>query len=138
MMKISQKLPSEFETKLIKFQHFVIGVCRRSKYSLSKIGSADETAVFFDMPCKCTVHFKGEKQVAMKTTGYEMLHVTVVLCITANDNKLPPYIILNRKTVPKENLQRCNSLDPQKNAWMTSELIEDWLGCIWEYRTGAL
>jgi hypothetical protein len=27
-----------------------------------------------------------------------------MLCITANGNKLPPYIILNRKTVPKENV----------------------------------
>jgi hypothetical protein len=26
-----------------------------------------------------------------------------MLHITANGNKLPPYVILNRKTVPKEN-----------------------------------
>jgi hypothetical protein len=45
-MKISQKLPSEFEANLIKFQHFVIGLSRRNKYPLSQIGQADETAVF--------------------------------------------------------------------------------------------
>jgi hypothetical protein len=44
-----------------------------------------------------------EKQVPMKTTGYKTLHITIMLCITANGNKLAPYIILNRKTVPKEN-----------------------------------
>jgi hypothetical protein len=38
----------------------------------------------------------------MKTKGYEKLCVTVMLCLTKNGNKLPPYIILNRKTVPKE------------------------------------
>jgi hypothetical protein len=45
-MKTSQDLPSEFETEVIEFQHFVIGLCQRSKYSLSQIGTADETAVF--------------------------------------------------------------------------------------------
>jgi hypothetical protein len=40
---------------------------------------------------------------AVKTTDCEMLCITVMLCITANDNKLPPYVIFNRRTVPKEN-----------------------------------
>jgi hypothetical protein len=101
--KISPKLPSEFETKVTEFQRFVIGLRRRNKWSLSQIGNADETAIFFDMPRSFTVNFKGEKQVAMKTTGYEKLRVTVLLCITANGNKLPPYVILNRKSVSKEN-----------------------------------
>jgi hypothetical protein len=55
------------------------------------------------------------KQVAMKPTGYEKLRVIVMLCITANGDKLLPYIILNRKTMPKEIfLGRCYSLDPKK------------------------
>jgi hypothetical protein len=70
---------------------------------------------FFDMPCNYTIDFKSEKQVAMKTTGNEKLHVTVMVCLTTNDNTLPPYIILNRKTVPKEFLlQRSNSSGPKK------------------------
>jgi hypothetical protein len=69
----------------------------------------------------------------MKTTGCEKLHVTVVLCITtANDNKLPPYVILNRKAVPKENFCKDIIVRAQKNAWMTLEIMEDWLGCVWE------
>jgi hypothetical protein len=68
-------------------------------YSLSKIGNADETAVFFDMPRNYTANFKGKKQVPMKITSYEKFRVTVTLCITANSKKLPPYIILKRKTV---------------------------------------
>jgi hypothetical protein len=55
-----------------------------------------------DMPRNYTVNLKGEKQVAMKTIGYKKLCVTVMLCITANGNKLPPYVTLSRKTVPKE------------------------------------
>jgi hypothetical protein len=45
-----------------------------------------------------TINFKGEKQVAIKTTGYKKLHVTAMLCTTINCNKLPPYIILDRET----------------------------------------
>jgi hypothetical protein len=57
---------------------------------------------------------------------------------TINGNKLPSYIILNRKTLPKENF--CNDVIvwAQKNVCMTSELMEDWLGCVWERRPGAL
>jgi hypothetical protein len=98
-MKISQELPPQFETKLIKFQNFVIGLRRRNEYSLSQIDNADETAVFFDLSHSYTLNFKREEQVAVKTTVYEKLRITVMLC----GNKLPPYIILNRKTVPKEN-----------------------------------
>jgi hypothetical protein len=58
---------------------------------------------FFHHAAQLYCKFQGEKHVAMKTTDYEKLHVTVILCITANDNTLPPHIILNRKTVPKEN-----------------------------------
>jgi hypothetical protein len=55
----------------------------------------------FDMPLNYTIDFKGEKQVAMKTTGSRKLHITAVLCITANGNKLPPYIILNTENFCK-------------------------------------
>jgi hypothetical protein len=67
-------------------------------------------------------NFKGEKQVAMKTTGYEKLRVTVMLCISENGNKLPPYV--NRKTVPKDFFCKDVRVRAQKNAW-TSELMED-------------
>jgi hypothetical protein len=58
---------------------------------------------FFYMPCNYAINFKGDKQAAMKVTRYEKLQVTAMLCITANGNKLPPYVTINRKTVPKEN-----------------------------------
>jgi hypothetical protein len=50
MMDENYSKTSEFETKLIEFWCFVIGLQRRNKHSLSQIGNADETAVFSDMP----------------------------------------------------------------------------------------
>ncbi|KAL1421359.1 hypothetical protein MTO96_023153 [Rhipicephalus appendiculatus] len=57
--------------------------------------------VFFDMPRASTVNEVGAREVRVMTTGYEKQRVTVMLCITADDRKLPPYIILKRKNTPK-------------------------------------
>jgi hypothetical protein len=72
---------------------------------------------------------------AAKATGCEKLYVTVMLCVTADSNKLPPYIILNRKTVPKENFCKDVIVRLKK---MSSKLMEVWLGCVWERLPGAL
>jgi hypothetical protein len=40
-------------------------------------------------------------------------------------NKLPPYVMLNRRTVPKEIFCKDIIVWAQKNAWITSELMED-------------
>jgi hypothetical protein len=61
----------------------------------------------------------------MKITYYYTM-----LCISTNGNKLPPYLILNRKTPPSPP-QRCSSLGDMG-------LMEDRLGCILEYHPGAL
>jgi hypothetical protein len=57
-----------------------------------------------------------KKYVAMKTTGSEKLRATVVLCITANDNKLPSYVIpvKQKDSAERKYLQTCNSSDPKK------------------------
>jgi hypothetical protein len=41
------------------------------------------------MPHNYAINLEEEKEVAMKTTGYEKLRVTVMLCITENGNELP-------------------------------------------------
>ena len=45
---------------------------------------------------------KGAKTVAVKTTGHEKTHFTVVLVCCADGTKLPCMIIFKRKTFPKE------------------------------------
>jgi hypothetical protein len=94
-------------------------------YSVSQTGNAgnaDEIVVFFFFVHVSQLYhkFQREKQVAMKTTSYEKLRITVNLRITANCNRLPPYVILNGKTVPKETFCGYIILRPKKNAWMTS------------------
>jgi hypothetical protein len=84
-----------------------------------------------------TVDDKGVKSV-IKTSGNEMMRVTVMLTVLADSTKLPPYVIHNRKTTPKEQLPiglivRCRS-----NGWMTNELMGDRLQVVWNRRPGVL
>jgi hypothetical protein len=90
----------------MEFLCFVIGLRRRNKYYLIQTDNADENAVSFDMPRNYTTNFKGEKHVAMKTTVYKKLRVTVMLWITENGNKLPPYNVLVRSIKQKETAKR--------------------------------
>lgn len=131
---VCQKMPADFAEKISEYQTYVKKLHNKNNYELSQIGNADETPIFLDMPRNYTVNVKGEKQVIVKTTGNEKKRITVMLCVTADGGKLPPYVILNRKTIPKETFYEDVIVRAQKNAWMTSELMEDWLECVWDRR----
>jgi hypothetical protein len=76
--------------------------------------------VYFEMPRDYTVDAKGAKEVKIRSTGYEKQCVTVMLCITADGHKLPPYIIiLSRKTIPK------NEMFP-KDVIVHAQKMDEW------------
>jgi hypothetical protein len=90
------------------------------------------------MPPNYTLEKKGVKEVLLKTTGCEKLCLTVMLAATADARKLPPLLILKRKTLPK--LESCpNNVivrAPEKGG-MTEELMLQWLILVWSCRPGA-
>lgn len=76
----------------------------------------------------CTVNQVGAREVKVRTFGYEKQQVTVMLCITADGRKLPPYIILKRKNMPKnETFPQDVIVRVQEKGRMTSELMLDWI-----------
>lgn len=135
---LAQRLPEDFTEKLINFQRHVIELRQRHSYPLHQIGNADETPVFWDMPSNMTVDNKGAKSISLRTTGNEKQRITVMLAVTADGGKLPPYVILKRKTMPKENLPKGLVIRCQEKGWMTTELMVDWLATVWNRRPGAL
>ena len=58
--------------------------------------------MFVYIPGNRTLDKIGTKCVFVRTTGHEKTHFTVVLCCMANGSKLPPMVILKRKTIPKK------------------------------------
>lgn len=91
------------------------------------------------MPSAQTIHQKCDRQVSLCTTGNEKARITVMLACTADGRKLPPFIILNRKTMPKNEAFPQNvHIRCQEKGWITGELFLDWTKSVWSLRPGAL
>lgn len=133
-----QRLPSAYEDKVIDFHRFVTRNRQKNGFLLSQIGNADQTPLTFDMPRNTTVNEKGARSVLVRTSGAEKQRCTVMLAVTADGRKLPPYVVLKRKTVPKGNFPRGIHIRAQAKGWMTAELMVDWIRTVWGRRPGAL
>jgi hypothetical protein len=81
-------------------------IANRLRGKSSQIEDDDKTPVYIGMLSIYTADDNGEKSVAVKTSGYKKMGVTVMLVVLADGTKLPPYVILNYKTMPKEQLPR--------------------------------
>lgn len=135
---ICQKLPEEYEDKLIEFQLYVNSLRRQHGYMLGQIGNADETPVWFDMPSSTTVCERGAKEVKLLSTGSEHSRFTVMLSCTADGRKLPPFIIFKRKTLPKEAFPRDVVVRVNEKGYMDEALMREWIRTVWNRRPGAL
>ena len=134
---LAQKLPEDLTAKVLEFQRFVINCRQEREIDLAQIGNMDEVPVCFDMPTKRTVHEKGAKSILVRTTGHEKSHFTVVLACMADGTKLPPTIILKRKTMPRIAVPVGVVLRVHAKGWMNLDGMVDWLRGVWERRPGA-
>ena len=79
-----QKIPADAADKAREFIECCKTVIDKGHLPLSSIANMDETPMWFDMPSKRTIDFRGFKTVPSKTTGKQKLRYTVVLCAMAN------------------------------------------------------
>lgn len=135
---LAQRLPADFREKLVNYQRFVIKLRKKHEYPLDQMGNADQTPVFFDMPTSVTVHKRGDKSVIVKSTGNEKSRVTVMLTCLADGTKLPPYMILKQKILPRDPIPTGIIVRAQEKGWMESRLVVDWLKVVWVRRPGGL
>lgn len=133
-----QHVPSNFSKKVIAFQQYVIGLHEGHDYLLSQMGNADETPVSFDEPSNNVIEEIGTKSVIIKTLGNEKMCITVMLAVLADGIKLPPYVILKRKTMLKDQLPTGIIVWCQNQGWMSTDLMKDWLNIVWNRRPGVL
>jgi hypothetical protein len=122
-MTIAQRQPGVHEEKLVSFQKLT----KQHEYLLGQIGNADQTLVFFDMPKSTTVNSAGERTVQIRTTGAEKERCTLMLTITADRQKLPPYVVFKRKTMAKEKFPQGIIVRVQESGWMTKDLVDNWI-----------
>ena len=135
---IAQKLPQDYEEKLIKFQRYVIAQRKKHDFELKYIGNADQTPLTFDIATSSTVSEKGVKSVSILTTGHEKDRFTVMLACLGDGTKLPPYVVFKRKTLPKKvNFPKGVIVRCQEKGWMDEGLVQDWLRTVWS-KVGGL
>jgi hypothetical protein len=115
MMTICQKLPKDFEQKLLNYQRYITNLRKARNFLMGQMANADETVICLDMPQNYTLKKEGVKEVLSKTTGCEKLRLTVTLAVTAGGRKLPPLLIF-----PKDVVVRA-----QGKGWKTEELMLD-------------
>lgn len=132
---VGQHLPDDWEVKQASFVNFVNK--NKEGLSLDQIGNMDEVPVTFDMPSNFTLEQKGTSDVKVVTCGSEKSRFTVVLCVTADGEKLPPYIIFKRKTLPKGTFPKSVVVSANEKATMNSAETQLWADKIWNKRKNS-
>ena len=75
---------------------------------------------------------------AVRTSGQEKTHFTVVLAGCADGTKLPPMVIFKRKTFPKEKIPSGVIVHVHEKGWMNEEGMKIWFNKVWSRRPGGL
>ena len=70
----AQKMPIEYESKIVSFQKFVLDARKKNGFEISPIGNMDEVPLTFDVPSNKTVDVKGAKTITVKTSGHDKTH----------------------------------------------------------------
>ena len=65
------------------------------------------------------------KSVSVATSGHEKDHLTVMLACTADGEKLPPYVVFKRRTLPKVTFPAGVFVRVHPKGWMDDDLVED-------------
>lgn len=130
-----QNLPHDWEAKAASFREFV--TCHKNGLALHQVGNMDEVPVTFDLPSNFTIEKKGTSDVKIMTTGNEKSKFTVVLCVTANGEKLPAYVIFRRKTIPAIKVPSNIVLSANEKSCMNGIETQIWAEKIWNKRKNS-
>ncbi|KAG7166842.1 Pogo transposable element-like 84 [Homarus americanus] len=90
-----------------------------------------------DIRCVIKQDATGAKTVTVKTCGHEKTHYTVVLACCADGTKLPPLLILKRKTLPKERIPNGVYVHVHPKGWMDEGGVKVWINKVWSRRPEA-
>ena len=100
----------------------------------------DETPLFFNMLPNKTIAKRDKKTILIKSQNQEKCRITIILCIVADGDKLPPVIIFKGKTGGRIEKELSNNkyvkenkwfISVNENAWATNKIINFWLNHIW-------
>ena len=73
----------------------------------------------------------------IKTSGNEKTSYTVIIACCADGTKLPPLLILKRKTLPKDVIPHGIYVHLHSKGWMDVEGMKVWLEKVWSKHPGG-
>ena len=137
---VGQKLPDDWEEKVVNFRKFVSRRKEELGIQADRIINMDEVPMSFDAPHSRTVDSTGAQSVPVSTTGHKKTGFTVVLACSESGKKLKPVVIFKRKTMPKEKLPDGVVLHCHGKGWMDRDGMAVWGEKVWSffYRTSLL
>ena len=77
---------------------------KRVHFTQSQILNADETNIQLDSPDNYTYDKRGGKRITAATTGQQKTNLSIMICASANGEKLLPVFTLPRKRKLKDEL----------------------------------
>jgi hypothetical protein len=89
------------------------------------VWNMDETPMWLEMPPKTTIDVRGNKKVAMLTTGYTSARITTVLCCSSEGRKKDPLILASKTTLSP--VDHRNVLF-NSTGYMTEDVMISWIG----------
>jgi hypothetical protein len=95
------------------FLKYIINLRQQHSYTVSQIGSADQTPVYFEIPLDKTVHKKGDKNVTVRTGGNEKQWCTVMLMHYDGWKKIATIHRLEKEDSAKSECKRCDHPSPR-------------------------
>jgi hypothetical protein len=102
------------------------------------IANMDELPVYFDSPYNKTFDFKGNKSVNIKTTGYEKMRFTLILCAYNDGRKCRPTIIFKGlKKVPKGDFKGVEVMVADGGS-VNTDVMKKWIKTVWKTRPGNI
>ena len=105
----------------------------------NRIWKADKTAIWLDLIKGNSIEKIGNEKVNVHTFGNEKLRVSIMLCVSAMGNKLPPLLTSKGKegkAIEKKYSKNKNILSKkvflkcQENSWLSIDLFNFWLNNI--------
>ena len=74
------------------------------------------------------------RNVIINTTGHKKDRFTGMLACTADGGKLPAFVMLKRKAMPKDKFPASIIVRVQQKGWMDKGLVQDWVRMVWSSR----
>lgn len=110
---------NDCQERIVDFHKYIVSLRKDKDYTVLN-RECEPEALNFDMPRNTTVNLKGARSVLMQTTGAEKQWCTVMLAVTADGCKLPPYVIFERKTMLKDRVPNGILVRIQDKGWMSA------------------